>query len=119
MTHSRLRRRMTEIGVRRAYGCTRWQIIRDILIENFLITVAGGLLGLILCFFFGIFYSDMIFTELATSQSTGLSLSLIFNWQIFAIALIFCFILNILSSGIPAWRASRVDPVAAINSRNI
>lgn len=119
MTHSRLRRRMTEIGVRRAYGCTRWQIIRDILIENFLITAAGGLLGLILCFFFGIFYSDMIFTELAISQSTGMSLSLIFNWQVFAIALIFCFILNILSSGIPAWRASRVDPVAAINSRNI
>lgn len=119
MTQSRLRRKMAEIGVRRAYGCTRWRIIKDVLVENFIVTLAGAFLGLILCLFFGFFYSDMVFTELAASKNANISLSMLFNWQVFATALLFCFILNILSSGIPAWRASRVDPVTAINSRNI
>ncbi len=119
MTQSRLRRKMSEIGVRRAYGCTRWRIIKDVLVENFIVTIAGGILGLLLCLFFGLFYSDMVFTEFATSKNADISLSMLFNWQVFTIALLFCLILNILSSGIPAWRASRVDPVTAINSRNI
>ena len=48
MLHSRMRRRISEIGVRRAFGCTRSRIILDIISENFLITLAGGILGLFL-----------------------------------------------------------------------
>lgn len=35
---------------------------------------------------------------------------------IFAAALLFCMILNLLSAGIPAWQAARMNIVAALNA---
>ena len=42
MTRSRLRHRVSEIGVRRAFGAKRSAIIRQILGENLIITMVGG-----------------------------------------------------------------------------
>lgn len=121
MTRSRLRRRTSEIGVRRAFGCTRLRVITDILMENFVITLAGSLIGLLACLIFGSLLFDAVFTgELFSTYSSkaSVSFSSLLNWGMFAYALLFCFILNLLSTGIPAWRASRVNPVEAINSSN-
>lgn len=119
MTQSRLRKRVSEIGVRRAFGCRQSTIIRDIIMENFVITLIGGLSGLILCLIFGYFFPNMIFTDLEISRDINLSLRVLIDWKLYGSAILFCFILNLLSSGIPAWRASRINPVDAINSRNI
>ena len=40
-----------------------------------------------------------------------------FTWGAFLTVLLLCFILNILSTGIPAWKASRVNPAEAITTR--
>ena len=53
MTRSRLAARTGEIGVRRAFGATRSSIISSIITENMIITLAGGLIGLILSWIFG------------------------------------------------------------------
>lgn len=119
MTQSRIRRRMSETGVRRAFGCSRNRVIADILTENFVLTLAGGLVGLLFTIIFGLFFSEFIFTDNRLNASFNITLEMLLNWKLFGSALIFCFILNLLSSGIPAWRASRVNPVIAINSRNI
>lgn len=119
MTQSRLRRRVSEIGVRRAFGCTRAEVIRDVIAENFIITLIGGVTGLLLCLFFGYFFSDMIFSDLNVMRQADLSLRLLFDWKLYASALLFCFVLNLFSAGIPAWRASRISPVDAINSKNM
>lgn len=119
MTRSRLRRRVSEIGVRRAFGCHRSRIVYDIIAENFVITLIGGVIGLLLTVMFGSMLFDAVFTtgwfESYSAKAT-VSIRALLDWSMFAYALLFCFILNILSSGIPAWRASRVDPVEAINS---
>lgn len=119
MTRSRLRRRVSEIGVRRAFGCHRSKVITDILVENFFITLIGGVIGLILTIVFGSLLYDLVFTtgwfEHFSAKAT-VSVRSLLDWSMFAYALLFCFVLNILSSGIPAWRASRINPVEAINS---
>lgn len=117
MTQSRLHRRVPEIGVRRAFGCRRSAIIRDIIAENFVITLIGGVAGLILSFIFGYFFSNMIFTDIEVNREISLSLRLLIDWKLYGAAILFCFLLNLLSSGIPAWRASRINPVDAINNR--
>lgn len=119
MTQSRLRRRTAELGVRRAFGCTRSKLILDILIENIIITLAGGLAGLIMSIVFGYFLGDMLFTDIDTSRTVNMTMEMLLNYRVFGMALLFCFILDLLSCGIPAWRASRTDVVAALNSRNI
>ena len=117
MTQSRLYRRISEIGVKRAFGSTRMRIIGGILGENFLVTLAGGVLGLLLCFVFGYFFSDMVFTSTEIERETSVPMQLLFDWKLYSMALLFCFILNMLSSGVPAWRASRIDTVRALSGK--
>lgn len=115
MTQSRLRRRVSEIGVRRAFGCTRGRLVRNILTENLLITLAGGVIGFILSVLFTWLASDLLFnnTQLINNNA-GINPMMLLNINVFLLAIGFCFILNILSSGLPAWRAVRISPVEAI-----
>lgn len=117
MLHSRIRRRISEFGVRRAYGCSRARLIRDIVVENFFITLAGGAVGLVLGLIAGATYSGLYETADIVGSGATPALTAIFNWQIIAIAVTFCFILNIISASIPAWIASRLNVVGAINTK--
>lgn len=115
MTQSRLRRRVSELGVRRAFGCTRGRLVREIITENLLVTLAGGLIGLLASILLTWLCADTLFSnEYLSASSTNLSPGMLFKWPVFFWALGFCFILNLLSSGIPAWRASRLNPTEAI-----
>lgn len=117
LLHSRIRKRISEIGVRRAYGCTRSRIISDIIWENFLITLIGGLVGVVLGIVFALTYSGL-YEDMQTAGS-GLTpaISAVINWGTIFIAVAVCFILNIISASIPAWQASRLNPVEAINNK--
>lgn len=116
MTQSRLRHKVSEFGVRRAFGCTRRRLVADILTQNFLITLAGGILGLIFSLVFAwLFAGSLLIGPLYVAGSaTNISILSLLDWRILLAALGFCFVLNLLSSGIPAWRASRVHVVEAI-----
>ena len=114
MLHSRLRRRINDLGVRRAFGCTRGRIVRDIIGENFIVTLAGGLIGLGAGVLFALFY-DGVFT--VGGESVHPSLSMLLNFRIIFSAFAACFILNIISAAIPAWQAARMNPVNAINAK--
>lgn len=118
MTRSRLRRRVSEIGIRRAFGCTRMRIVGDILVENMVITLIGGVIGLLLCIGFGALLFDTVYSTGRWNHfamPATLSAEALFDWSIGAYALLFCFILNLISTGVPALRASRINPVEAIN----
>ncbi len=123
MTRSRLRRRVSEIGVRRAFGATKLNIMWRFLGENFVMTLAGGIIGFILCVLFVVFFSNMFvayggfFGEGEILESTP-TFAMLMNFKTFGIALLFCLILNLLSTGLPAWRASRVNPAEAISGKN-
>lgn len=123
MTRGRLRHRVSEIGVRRAFGARRSSIILQFLGENFIITLIGGAIGLVICFLFMILLSNVFFNFSGnffgvTSEEASATpdLNMLFTWSNFLLALLFCFILNVLSASIPAWRASRVEPAAAISA---
>lgn len=120
MTRSRLACRTCEIGVRRAFGATRLSIILSVLMENMLITLAGGLAGLAMACVFGSLMFDTIYSAGSfASYNTVVSLGTdtLLSWSTFAYALLFCFILNLLSTGVPAWRASRTNPVEALAAK--
>lgn len=117
LLHSRMRRRVAEIGVRRAYGCTRARIIGDIISENFIITLAGGIVGVALGVVFATTYSGLYEDMDTTGQNLTPALSAVVNWETVAVALCVCFILNIISASVPAWQASRINPVEAINAK--
>lgn len=120
MTQSRLRQRRHEIGVRRAFGATKREVMFSIIRENFVVTLLGGVIGLILAFVFSwlftsLFY-DPFYSWQSYSQEVSVNAAMLLRWSTFGWTILFCFILNLLSAGIPAWRAASVSPVDAINN---
>lgn len=122
MTRGRLRHRVAEIGVRRAFGARKIDIIRQLLTENFIITLIGGTIGLALSLIF-MGYASELFFQFGDEFETNMEIimarpdfSMLFQWNNFVLALIFCFILNILSATVPAWKASRTEPATALSA---
>ena len=119
MTQSRLRQRVSEIGVRRAFGSTRTDLMLQILAENFIVTMIAGVLGLLLSVVCAYVGNDFLFAQ-PQSQTLNppvVDASILLQPDTFLWALFFCFVLNLLSSGIPAWRASRIGIVNALGGR--
>lgn len=115
LTQSRMRRRLGELGVRKAFGATRKEIVLQVLTENLFSTLSGGLLGLGASY--GILWvmdEWLLHTQLpgvAALEPSMISL------KIFAAALVFCLLLNLLSAVVPAWRVSGKNIVNALNEK--
>lgn len=119
MTESRLRQRAAEIGVRRAFGSTRRAMFGQLIGESLVITLAAGIIGWVLSMVFARIMSAELFTEtmeVSTSAPT-VSPDMLVQWSVFFTALLFCFILNLLSNSLPAWRASRSNIVKSLNGQ--
>ncbi len=113
MTQSRLRHRREEIGVRRAFGATRFAIMSEIFIESLLITIIAGLIGLLLSLSFIFLGGKSVLA--GGGDVTGLTLGMVFNIKVFAIALFFCFLMNLFSATLPSWHAAKTNIVNALS----
>lgn len=116
MLHSRLQRRVGELGIRRAFGCTRSRIVRDIISENFIITLLGGVAGWLCCVVFMSSYSGLFIGPFGADRGTA-DLVMMLNWRLVLGVFASCFIINIISASIPAWYASRLNVTDAVNGR--
>lgn len=120
MTLSRMRKRMAEIGVRKAFGATANELMQQVFWENLLLTCVAGLLGLLLSYAATYLLNGFLFgnsTNAYLSGETSLTAGALLSPWIFMAAFIFCLLMNLLSAGIPAWRASRMNIVEAINGK--
>lgn len=119
MTQSRLRQRVSEIGVRRAFGSTRMEMTGQIVMENLIVTLLAGVVGLIFSILFAYLGNSLLFAQdySSTLNPPEVSASILLHPSTFLYALLFCFVLNLLSSGFPAWKASRTSIVNALGGR--
>ncbi|HHT9126236.1 MAG TPA: ABC transporter permease [Candidatus Brocadiia bacterium] len=94
--------RTKEIGIRAALGATRLDILFQFLIETLLLTVAGGIIGILL----GIFgaYTINIYAEWRT----------VVSFTAIIIASLMSAIVGLLFGLLPAYKAARMDPIAAL-----
>lgn len=126
MTDSRMERRLMELGVRRAFGSPRKTLMLQIISENMLFTLLGGMLGLLFAYILILLFKDWMLSILEFNQSWTevrpreadlfVTPSMLINIPVFIIALGICFILNLLSSFIPAWKASRKEITYSLNA---
>ena len=111
MTESRMERRLAELGVRRSFGASKSTLIKQIIVENMLFTLLGGIFGLMISYLLLLGFDDLLFSLLDTHLAEGghimLNSDMLFNPWVFLIVLAVCFVLNLCSALIPAWRASR------------
>lgn len=121
LTLSRMRKRLSEIGVRKAFGAPRRELMIQVLSENMLYSLFGGILGLILSYIATFLLGGMLFSVDFVSNGVEdlqtMCVDLLFDPTVFLLAFLACFLLNLLSAAIPAWRITRTNIVDAINER--
>ncbi len=97
-----VQQRTHEIGVRMALGAQRGDVLRMILRQGTLLAVTGVVVGLAGSFGLTRVISTLLFDVAATDKTT------------FAAVAIGLFAITFIASYIPAWRATRVDPLVAL-----
>ena len=103
MIASRMKSRLSEIGVRKAYGATNGQILRQVLWENLLLTLAGAVVGLGLSFLItDIAIDDILAIIFGYKSECQYSVEMLFSPRIFVAAFVLCLVLNIASALLPA-----------------
>ena len=100
LTNTRMRSRLEELGIRKAFGETRNELVWQVLNENLVLTVMGGLLGLALAYLFLWLMSDWLLQTVWGATAT-MNASMV-SPVIFLIAFGFCLILNMFSAYVPA-----------------
>jgi putative ABC transport system permease protein len=102
---SRIMERASEIGIRKAFGASSRTLVGQFVVENVILTLTGGLVGLLMSMLVlrAINRSGMIpYTQLAV------------NWRIFAYGVMLAAIFGVISGVYPAWRMSRLHPADAL-----
>ncbi len=105
--------RRREIGVLRAVGATRADVMGIILGESAIIGVASGIAGSLLAVGFGTLVdwaSSRFLPKFPFKPDTYFD----FTWWIFALALGFSLLFCVLGGLLPAYRASRLEPATAL-----
>src|SRR5919108_5086730 len=102
--------RSKEIAVRLAVGASRWQIIRQLLCEGFLLAVCGGVIGLIL----SAWCNDLLLQQLRSllaSVNFSFVVKLRPDAAVLAVTFLFSFLATMLFSLGPALKATKADLV--------
>lgn len=108
--------RLAEMGIRKTFGARRGRLLRRIIVDNVALSTIGGLIGLVLAWV-GMNSWAWRFTSSYRLPSVDVTVNpdMLFSFGIFAAAFLFCLLVNVASSLIPAWWSLRKPAVRALN----
>ena len=98
--------RTREIGIRKAIGAKRRDILVQFLIEAAALSLSGGLIGLALALFFSLFLQNVSFGELTIDAQISVGVVIL--------ALTVSIAIGIISGTYPAFRAAKLDPIESL-----
>lgn len=104
---TRIMERSSEIGVRKAFGASSKTLVYQFIVENLILTLLGGLIGIIL--------SLMVLSAINNANLIA-NLELSINFTVLFIGLLVCLVFGLLSGVYPAWRMSKLNVVTALKA---
>lgn len=114
--------RLAEIGVRKAFGATRLDLMMQFIVENFLLSFIGASIGFVLALFVAssleliYIYDAVPGVDLADlgDLASGLSPSLLLDGWTMLYLIVGAFIINLISSLLPVLQFSRQGIVSSL-----
>lgn len=108
LNFARINERGEEIAVRKSFGAANSVLRGQFLFENILMTLAGGIIGIVLSYILVALLGHSL--SFSTSIFSNVPLTFSFNVIVFLVALITCLLFGLLSGYLPAVRLSRMRP---------
>jgi putative ABC transport system permease protein len=95
-----VRERTKEIGIRKAVGAKAWEILYQFLIEAVIMSLLGGLIGLLLSYPLSILLNQIFVASI--------------DITVVVAAIVLCSIVGLIFGFIPAYRAAKSDPIESL-----
>jgi putative ABC transport system permease protein len=92
--------RTKEIGIRKAIGAKTWSILIQFLTESSVICLIGGIVGLLISFPLSLIINQFLPTSMPL--------------PVVGLALLISILVGLISGFLPAWKASRLNPVDSL-----
>ncbi len=105
---TRIMERSSEIGVRKAFGASAKTLVYQFLVENLILTLLGGIIGL--CFSLLLIY---FFNEGNWINNVRLQM----NFTVLCYSFLACIFFGLISGVYPAWRMSKLNVVHALKAQ--
>lgn len=124
MISGRMEARLPEMGVRKSFGAPRTGLLAQVMWENLFLTLAGGVLGLILAWTVLFVARDWAFylfdpwpDQMPEGVTATVSGEMLFAPLVFLMALTLCIMLNLISAWLPAGHSLRNPIVCSLNEK--
>ena len=95
--------RQKEFALRAALGASRWQIMRQLLLESLMLAIAGGVLGFVL----SIWALHLLLTAIPINLPFWMNFDL--DWRVLGFTLAITLLTGLIFGAMPALQTSRVD----------
>ena len=108
--------RQKEIGVRLCLGASRWRLIRQLLAESLVLSVVGGVAGVLLAWWSLNLFLSVIFVRYGGAEMQRVAVDLTPDWRVLAYSFGLALLSGIAFGLVPALRATRADLIGVVKS---
>ncbi|HEU4507710.1 MAG TPA: ABC transporter permease [Pyrinomonadaceae bacterium] len=108
--------RQREIGVRLCLGASRWRLVRQLLTESLLLSVVGGVAGVLLAWWSLNVFLSMVFLRYGGEEMVRVVIDLTPDWRVLGYSFGLALFSGIAFGLVPALRATRPDLIGVVKS---